>query len=184
MTTPSAAQPSTRFAVPFAATLSIGAADRPVEDVPVVLAALRALWRVEAWNEAVALTRAADPLLALRRRWGAWERALETARRAAAGARRPRDEAWALHQLGTRAALLDGFAAGAPLLEQALELRRELGDEAGARVTEHNVAVLGGGGGAPPPWVGGRQPFNPMPRLAFGGALRRVARPVSRSRRA
>jgi hypothetical protein len=138
----------------FAAT----AGERPVEDVPALLAALYAECEREQWKDVLTLARAADSLLARSGRWGAWAAALRSARTAGEAIGDRAAVAWALHQLGTRAGCL-GDPAGAAQLERALALRRELGDETGAAITAHNLALLFGvppgggqnGNGAPPP---------------------------------
>jgi MoxR-like ATPase len=120
---------------------------RPAEDVPVVLAALHRGLTAQLWAEVVALVRTADPLLILSRRWGAWGTALEGALAAARAALDRPAEAWALHQLGTRAGCLGDVESGIALLGEAVALRHTLGDERGAALSEHNATVLRGGGG-------------------------------------
>jgi hypothetical protein len=164
---PSPVPPDRERAADAARQMTRGAAERPLADVPVVVAALSAAASAQRWDEVVALARAADPLLALGRRWGAWrlaaERMLDAARQASDRA----GEAWALHQLGTRAGCLGDSAAARPALERALALRRELGDEHGAAVTAHNLAVLlGGGPGGIVDGDGTPQPRTPRPSLA------------------
>jgi hypothetical protein len=122
--------------------LRSGVAERPAEDVPAILAALHAGGAAQRWHDVLALARAADPLLMLSARWGAWDCALERARTAALVTGDRAASAWALHQLGTRAGCLGDVEAAIPELEEALALRRELGDEAGADVTAGNLAVL------------------------------------------
>ena len=56
-------------------------------------------------------------------------------------------EAWALHQLGTRALCLLDTATARAALTEALRLREALGDEIGAAVSRHNLQILLG----PPP---------------------------------
>jgi hypothetical protein len=50
-------------------------------------------------------------------------------------------EAWALHQLGTRALCLNDMPTARSSLGRALEIREELGDEAGSAVTRHNLEL-------------------------------------------
>ena len=126
-------------------------------------------------DDVIALAHAADRELGLGGRWGAWEKLLERARRAAVTTGAAADEAWACHQLGSRA-----LAAGDPVtavnqLSRALGLRQRLGDQAGASVTQHNLDLLGGGGGP-----GGRGD-GPRPRLPLvaGATLVAVAAAVA-----
>jgi len=51
-------------------------------------------------------------------------------------------EAWALHQLGTRAAGLGFDEQARGLLMEALKIRRAIGDRAGLAVTQHNLLVF------------------------------------------
>jgi hypothetical protein len=77
--------------------------------------------------------------------WDVWGSLLDRALKAARAVQDRHAEAWALHQLGTRAVLFNQIDAIA-LLRQALELRRTIGDQVGAAVTQHNLDVL-----IPPP---------------------------------
>lgn len=152
---PDPGDPSARadLAVRAAAQLAGGAA-RPAADVPPLIAALDACADAGRWRELRAAVRTADARLTFGGHWGAWQVALERARKAAGACHDTAGEAWALHQLGTRAGCLGDVERGAPLLERALALRERSGDAEGARVTAHNLAVFrggGGGGGEPPP---------------------------------
>lgn len=114
-----------------------------VDDVPAISVAIDLAQAAGAVHDVIALARAADSLLSLGRRWGTWERALRAALDAARRTGDRRTEAWALHQLGTRAALLDGLAAGAALLKDAQRLREQLGDTDGAAATRQNLLRFG-----------------------------------------
>lgn len=92
--------------------------------------------------EALRLARALEKLLLLIGRWQALGRTLTTALRAARGIDDKHSVAWARHELGTLQ-----LAAGDPVaadrnLSAARELRRELEDHAGLRVTEGNLQSL------------------------------------------
>lgn len=67
---------------------------------------------------------------------------MELARGAAVAARLPAAEAWALHQLGTRALLEGQTDAARTALERALVMRRALGDRIGAELTRYHLALL------------------------------------------
>lgn len=154
--------------------LATDADERPVEDVPAILAALLADVGGPGETEALTLARAVDPLLTRSGRWGGWGLALERARRAAEASGDRAATAWALHQLGTRAGCL-GEPDGAQPLQRALALRRELGDEVGAAVSAHNLAQLFG---APPGGGGhgnGSSPGGPGRWLALGGGVLALA---------
>ena len=108
-------------------------------------AALLALLRWAVANsrprEAIELGRAIDSAFAVGRRFDAWRELLELVRSAAVESGDRAGEAWALHQLGTRALALGEIAAGTELLHGALDIRREQQDHAGASVTQRNLAV-------------------------------------------
>jgi hypothetical protein len=106
----------------------------------------------------VRLARAADRALVLGARWGAWRALLVAALEAARAAGDRAGEAWALHQLGSRALLAGQAEAAREQLERALELREQLGDEVGAAVTRHN---LGRPPPPPPPNGNGTTPSGP-----------------------
>ena len=108
---------------------------------PALLALLR--WAAENGRprEAIRLGRVIDTAFAAGRRWGAWREVLETVLAASRQGGERSAEAWALHQLGTRAFCRGEVDAGVEMLRQALRLRRELGDDAGASVTDHNLGV-------------------------------------------
>jgi len=145
------------------ARLAVGTERRPAEDVPVLLATLLTDVAAGRLDDVLALARAADALLTLSGRWGAWRLALEHALAAAQATGDDTAKAWALHQLGTRRGCLGEIAAGGRLLEEALALRRTLGDETGAAISAHNLAALGGG----PMTNGGPEngtPPDPKPR--------------------
>jgi hypothetical protein len=106
-----------------------------------LLALLR--WAVDngRLREAIELGRAIDAAFAVGRRFDAWREVLELVRSAAQSSGDRAAEAWAVHQLGTRALALGELATGTVLLQHALGMRRQLGDGVGAGVTERNLAV-------------------------------------------
>lgn len=124
----------------------------------------------ERWQEVIALGKAVDPFLALSGLWSAWQGALEHALSAARNAGDLAAEAWALHELGTRAAGMGETTQAVDLLRRALQLRQRLDDAQGAAFTRHNLEMLkppgGGGNGAPAP-----QPFPQAPPKKRSNAL-------------
>jgi hypothetical protein len=131
--------------------LAGGGKAAPVEDVgPAAVAALRWGRRVGALDEVVTAARAVDPILLQARRTGVWGEVTAHGAAAARDLGRAADEAYFLHQQGTRWLCLGETALATKLLGQALDLRERLGDELGAAASRHNLDVLhGGGGGAP-----------------------------------
>lgn len=94
------------------------------------------------WSEVLRLAKAIDPALTLSGRWGAWEQALQWALQAAQALGDRTSEAWAMHQLGTRALCLEDSFAAQSWLTQALEQRESLGDQPGTVATLHNLGLL------------------------------------------
>lgn len=92
--------------------------------------------------ETTRLGRALDPSLALSGQWGLWEEALQKILLAARVAEDRACEAWALHQLGTRALCLGEEETARRMLSEALELRDSLGDRPAASITRHNLDFL------------------------------------------
>ncbi|MBN1921706.1 MAG: zinc ribbon domain-containing protein [Anaerolineae bacterium] len=92
-------------------------------------------------REALQLIRASESALALAGGWGAWSQLLQHALTAARSLQDQSTEAWALHQMGTRAGCLGEKGAGI-LLSEALNLRQKLGDKNGAALTRHNMTIF------------------------------------------
>lgn len=101
-------------------------------------------------HETVWLGRAIGPSFAWGRRWDAWESVVTTVLRAASELADSRSEAWALHQLGTRAWSLGEVDAGIEMLQRALKTRQDLDEQVGAAASRHNLEVIDelGGNGA------------------------------------
>ncbi len=94
------------------------------------------------WADLLRLARVIDGAFALVGRWGAWSRVLQMCLQAARVLGDKADEAWSLHQVGTRALCLDDSDAARDFLARALEIRQFLGDELGSAVTQHNLDLL------------------------------------------
>lgn len=119
-------------------------------------------------REALRLIRAGEGALALQGRWGAWGQLLQHALKAARAVQDRPAEAWALHQLGTRAGCL-GEKSASILLTEALNLRQKLGDEAGAAITRHNLNIFLGA-----------LPVSESPKEEAPGAPRPTPKPTPR----
>jgi hypothetical protein len=103
-------------------------------------------WAVSAgkWADVLQLGRAIEGVLTLSGQWVAWEQVLCWLQQAGQILENPDAEAWALHQLGTRALCTGNIDQGQKWLSEALRLRETLGDHAGVAVTKHNLAILTG----------------------------------------
>lgn len=94
------------------------------------------------WSEVLRLVQASEGALASSGRWAVWDQILNNGLQAAAALGDRAAQAWLLHQLGTRALCLGDSAAAQLALGRALRLRQTLGDQAGAAITQHNLAHL------------------------------------------
>jgi len=94
------------------------------------------------WSDVIALGRDIDSYLTLHGLWEAWRKMLEQVLRSARQLGDRVNEAWALHQLGTRALGLGLNTQAIDLLRQALRLRSQLGDRTGMAYTQHNLDLL------------------------------------------
>ncbi len=130
---------------------------RLLEEADPILRTLE--WAIGAgrWVDVMRLGRAVEGGLALGGRWSAWAQVLQWLLQAAQALGNQPAEAWALHQLGTRALCLGDGAAARTSLAKALRLRQALGDRIGAAVTCHNLDLLLGP--PPPP----QRPSGPPP---------------------
>jgi hypothetical protein len=100
-------------------------------------------------HEVVTLGRAIEGPFIAGRRWGQWGMALETGLAAAVAGGDVAAEAWASHQLGSRALGLGDRATATEQLSKAVRLRESIHDEVGLRASRHNLGLASGG--APPP---------------------------------
>jgi hypothetical protein len=97
--------------------------------------------RTGRYELALRLARSTEAALALRGHWDAWLRVLERVHSSALGVSDAQTQAWALHQIGSRALCLDQLAVADSALAASLEIRTRLGDESGAAVTWHNLQL-------------------------------------------
>jgi hypothetical protein len=133
-----------------------------------VLGAIEHAVKTQQWTAAITLGRAIDRYLTLHGLWDAWgqiaDRVLQSAQ--AAGDRSA--QAWALHQLGTRA-IGSNKAQAIDLLKQALSARQAIGETEAAAITQHNLDLL-----IPPPAPPHQKPkppARPGPASASGGGV-------------
>jgi hypothetical protein len=119
---------------------------------PAVSAALQWGARAGALDAVIDTARLVDGLLLRAGRTGAWGMAIECGAAAAGERGRELDEAYFLHQAGTRWLCLGEQDRAETQLRRALALREKLGDNAGIAATRHNLDVLYSGRGA---WPGG-----------------------------
>ncbi|HYN82230.1 MAG TPA: AAA family ATPase [Gemmatimonadaceae bacterium] len=101
------------------------------------------------YTEVTRLGHGTDEALTLSGKWDMWGASLESILESARAEKNRAEEAWALHQLGTRALCLGATSEAKSALTSALALREALNDQRGAAATRHNLNILLGP--APPP---------------------------------
>ncbi len=94
------------------------------------------------WANVAALGRAMDPYLTLSGHWDAWHKTLKEIQNAAQALQDLALQGWVLHQLGTYEIGMGNVAAAHKLLEQAVSIRKQLGDQTGVAFSQHNLQVI------------------------------------------
>ena len=94
------------------------------------------------WREVLSLVRSLESSLIMSGQWQTWEQVLQWGLQATQTLGDLNAEAWALHQLGSRALSLGMVDPAKDLLNQSLHWRQTLGDEIGIAVTRHNLNLL------------------------------------------
>ena len=112
-----------------------------LETLPVLMHSLR--WGVKFGMavEVMRITRSLELTLVLTGRWESWTNALCLAAQSATAAGDKAALGWVRHQDGTKAICEGNFSEARQSLEQALQIREELRDKAGAGVTRHNLKL-------------------------------------------
>jgi hypothetical protein len=116
--------------------------DRLLEETETILRLLEWAAGKGRWVEVLRLSGLVEGALTLGGRWSAWVKVLQWALEAALTLGDRAAEAWARHQLGSRALCLGDVATARTFLVQALRMREALGDGAGVALTRHNLDVL------------------------------------------
>jgi hypothetical protein len=113
-----------------------------LETLPVLMHSLR--WGVKFGMAAdvMRITRSLELALVLTGRWESWTNALCLAAQSAIAAGDKAALGWVRHQDGTKAICEGNFSQARQSLEQALQIREELRDKAGAGITRHNLKLL------------------------------------------
>ncbi|MCC6187567.1 MAG: LysM peptidoglycan-binding domain-containing protein [Anaerolineales bacterium] len=112
------------------------------EQIDLVIAMLTWASAADDWPRVWRLSRAVEGALARAHCWGTWGRVLQWALQAARRLDLPGGEAWALHQIGTRALCLGQTPAAHEALSRALRLRREQDDRPGTAITRQNLKLV------------------------------------------
>ena len=93
-------------------------------------------------GEVLHLGRLLEGPLVVSARWGAWAVSLERCLYAARAIGDRSAEAWALHELGSRAVCLGDAGTARALLNQAVKLREMQGDDAAAAASRRNLSFV------------------------------------------
>ena len=109
---------------------------------PTVRATLEWAAQSKRWPEAIRLARAVDRALTLGGRTGSRGQTLQILLSGAAALADRPTEAWAFNQLGSQALARGELPEAEADFSRALELRMELGDEAGAAVSRGNLELV------------------------------------------
>jgi hypothetical protein len=112
------------------------------ESVDVLVSSIQKAGEKKRWSQVVSIGRGLERTLILWRRWQTWLDILKLILKAARALGDRKMEAWALHQLGTRAACLGFSESARDFLTGALQIRQAIGDQAGLAVTQNNLNVF------------------------------------------
>ena len=94
------------------------------------------------WGEALRLGQILEGALVAGVRWDAWAMVLEQCLLAAKAIGDRAAEAWALHEIGSRALCVGETRGARSALNEALKLRESLGDADSAAATRHNLSFV------------------------------------------
>jgi hypothetical protein len=116
--------------------------DKLLEESEALLRAQYHAIEIRRWGEALRLGQLLEGALVVGARWGAWAIALDHCLAAAKTIGDRSAEAWALHEIGTRALCLGEPGKARASLGQALKLREALSDVAGAAASRRNLTFV------------------------------------------
>lgn len=157
----------------FSAWAEDASYERQLEEAPALLQLLRSAAADGRHEGVIRLGKAIDAAFAWGRRFGAWGEVIDAVLEAAGHCSDLAAQAWALHQRGTRAVAQGAIADGIHDLRRAEEIRTELGDEAGARASRHNIELAPRA--VPPPGGGGHAAGGGWSPLLMVAAVAAVA---------
>ncbi|MCL1473756.1 Ig-like domain-containing protein [Argonema antarcticum] len=123
-------------------TFSAQQPSRLLLEINLLLLTIKWAIGVGRWTEILYLVKVVESRLALSKKWGLWQQFLQWGLQAAQGLKDRPSEAWALHQIGTRALCLEDYVTADNFLNQALQIRESLGDKIGAEITRHNLNLV------------------------------------------
>jgi hypothetical protein len=112
------------------------------ESIDVLVSSVQKAGEKNRWKQVVSIGRGLERTLILWRRWQTWLDILKLILKAARVLGDRKVEAWALHQMGTRAACLGFSESARGFLTGALQIRQAIGDQAGLAVTQNNLNIF------------------------------------------
>ena len=112
------------------------------ESADVLVSSIKKAGEKKRWPDVIRLGRALERILIMWKRWQTWLDILNLILKAARALGDRKAEAWALHQIGTRAACLGFNEPARGFLTQALQIRQAIGDQAGLALTQNNLHVF------------------------------------------
>jgi hypothetical protein len=120
-----------------------------VAELPVLIVFLRWTVQEKRSQQVIDLARSLDTALILGKQWEQWGQVLQWALQAAGQLSDTRSQAWAWHQLGTRALLLEDITTAYDALQQARSLRQAVGaldqtaaDQTAIALTQFNLTQV------------------------------------------
>ncbi|MBL8051252.1 MAG: hypothetical protein JNM46_08525, partial [Anaerolineales bacterium] len=94
------------------------------------------------WKHVVMIGHRLEQIYALKKKWEGWLKILNLLRMAASALKDKFLEGYVFHQLGSRAMCMGSKVQASELLNQALNIRKAIGDKPGLQVTKRNLDVL------------------------------------------
>ena len=116
--------------------------ERLLEDSEALLAVQQYAADARRWGEVLRVGRLLEGALVTGGRWGAWAISLERCLAAAKALGDRSAEAWALHEMGTRAVCVGDPGTARRLLNQAVALRESIEEIAEAAVSRQNLDLV------------------------------------------
>ena len=115
---------------------------RLLEESEALVAAQQHAADARRWAEVLRVGTLIEGALVTGARWGAWALSLERCLAAAKALGDRSAEAWALHEIGTRALCVGDHGTARTLLSQAMDLRESLDDIPAAAVSRQNLGLV------------------------------------------
>lgn len=116
--------------------------ERLLEESEALLAAQQDGADARRWAEVLRVGTLLEGALVTGARWGAWAVSLEHSLAAAKALGDRSAEAWALHEIGTRALCVGAYGTARTSLSQAMALRESLDDIAAAAASRQNLGLV------------------------------------------